>query len=447
MAGRSISEEFGSFVESTTLKDIPEETVQFTKSLALKTLAGMIAGSATEASKPLLDYAKEDNHTQEAGVLGSGFSCSVEKAILANGHFCHAAELEDDQFPSVTSDITVFPVIFPMAEKYRLSGKEIVEASAVAMEAMNRIGMFSLAYRGMTDLAFFGVIGAAVAAAKGLKLNRKQIENAIGIAIGRAGGYIANFGTDAHYLESSMVCRDGYYAALMAQKGLTGTTDIEGWLKQLHDRQDLPVEKITEGLGKDRWHVHNIWVKKYPCCFLTHRQIDLMILMREKYRLTPENVKHVEIDAGPVDSTCDRPNPKHIEDSRFSFQHIMSAILIDGDVSYDSFTDHKIASPAFARLREKVKVTRRNDWPAEFNSGVARVAVSLTNGAVYEEKLEQPLGGSKRPLTEEQFTSLYRKYTGKFLGKEEIDQTARMILNLERHDGISGLMRVLVHGK
>lgn len=447
MADLTISGEFASFVERTTLKDIPEETVQFTKSLALKTLAGMIAGSSTKASKPLLDYAKEDNHVQEAGVLGSGFSCSIEKAILANGHFCHAAELEDDQFPSVTSDITVFPVIFPMAEKYGLSGKDVVEASAVAMEAMNRIGMFSLAYRGMTDLAFFGVIGAAVAAAKGLKLNKEQIANAIGIAVGRAGGYIANFGTDAHYLESSMVCRDGYYAALMAQKGLTGTVDIEGWLKDLHGQKDLPIEKITDGLGKEKWHVHNIWVKKYPCCFLTHRQIDMMIDMKEKYGLTPENVKHVEIDAGPIDATCDRPKPKHVEDSRFSFQHIVASILTDGDIGYDSFTDQKVISLELSKVREKVTVTRQDSWPVEFNSGVARIVVTMTDGTVYEEKLEQPLGGSKRPLTEEQFISLYIKYTGNFFKGELADKTARMILDIDKYDNISKLMNMLVSGE
>lgn len=447
MGVESISDVLASFVENTTLADIPAETVEFTKSLALKTLAGMVAGSATNASKPLVQYALQDVGVKEAGVLGCGFSSSIERAILANGHFCHAAELEDDQFPSVTSDITVFPVIFPMAEKFKLTGKEVVEASAVGIEVMNRVGMYSLAYRGMTDLAFFGVIGGAVTAAKALKLNKEQIANAIGIAIGRAGGYITNFGTDAHYLESSMACRDGYFAAIMAQKGLTGTTNIEGWLKQLHDRQDLNVGKIVEGIGKDRWYVHNIWIKKYPCCFLTHRQIDMMLQMKQNYGLTPENINYVEIDAGPVDVTCDRPNPKHVEDSRFSFQHIMSAILIDGDIGYSSFTDAKIASPEFSKLREKVKVVHRKDWPAEFNSGIARVAVSLKNNVLYEEKLEQPLGGAKRPLSEEQFVDLYRKYTRNFLGEKAIAETSKSILTLEKVGDISKLMNVLVHGK
>jgi len=40
-------------------------------------------------------------------------------------------------------------------------------------------------------------------------------------AIGRAGGALINFGTDAHYLESAFACRDGYLAALFAKKGMS----------------------------------------------------------------------------------------------------------------------------------------------------------------------------------------------------------------------------------
>ena len=441
-----LSDELASFVKKITLEDIPPETVLFTKELALKTLAGMVAGSATDAATPIIEYAKDTGGEPEAGVLGCRFSCPLENAILANGHFAHTAELEDDQFPSATSDITVFPVIFPLVQKNKMSGKNLVVASAVALEVMNRVGMFSLAYKGITDLPFFGVIGAAVAAAKAFDLNEEQIKNAIGIAIGRASGFIPNFGTDAHYFESSMACRDGYFAALMAQKGLTGTWDIEKWLRQLHDRDSLLVSRITEGLGTSRWHVHNIWVKKYPCCFLTHRQIDMMLAMTQKHGFTLDNVAYVEIDAGSVDATCDRPSPRHIEDSRFSFQHILAGIIIDGDVGFKTFTDEKIADPAFKKLREKIKVIHRNDWPAEFNSGVARLKVGLVDGTCFEERAAQALGGSERPLTKEQFVDLYRKYTVGFLSEKKIKETSNIVLNLEKQPDLTRLMEILTHG-
>lgn len=444
--GRTLADRLGTFVARTTLADIPAETVAFTKSLALKTLAGMVAGASTGAARPVIDWVRESASPAEAGVIGAGFRTSTESAVLANAHSAHAAELEDDQFPSATSDITVFPVIFPLAERWRISGRAVVEASAVALEVMNRVGRFSLAYRGITDLPYFGVIGAAVAAAKGLGLDEVQVRNAIGIAIGRAAGFIANFGTDAHYFESSMASRDGYFAALMARRGLTGTTDLEGWLRQAHARVDLPLAEISEGLGTGRWHVHNVWVKKYPCCFLTHRQIDMMLALRKKHGLTAEAVSAVEVDVGPVDATCDRPVPKHVEDARFSFQHILASALADGDVGYPSFDPARIADPGMAKIRQRIRVNVKPDWRPEFNSGVARLAVTTADGRVLVEERDQPLGGSRYPLDREQFLGLHEKYTRGFLTPGQIEAVAGLVLGLEEQPDVSALMRTVTFG-
>lgn len=442
----TLAQQFGEFVAQTTLADIPVETAAFTKALALKTMAGMVAGASTRGARPVIQWVREGASAPEAGVIGAGFKTSTECAILANAHSAHSAELEDDQFPSATSDITIFPVIFPMAERWQLSGKVVVEASAVALEVMNRIGMRSLAYRGITDLPYFGVIGAAVAAAKGLGLDAAQVSNAMGIAIGRAAGYIANFGTDAHYFESSMASRDGYFAALMARQGLTGTNDFENWLRQAHGRSDLPLEEITAGLGTGRWFVHNVWVKKYPCCFLTHRQIDMTLAMRTQHGLTADKVVSVEVDVGSVDATCNRPSPKHEEDARFSFQHILASALTDGDVGYGSFERARISDPAMGQLRDKIRVNVKPDWPPEFNSGIARVCITTTDGQVLVQEREQPLGGSKHPLDERQFLDLYAKYTQGFLTQPQTDATAAAILGLERQTDIATVMKTVTFG-
>ncbi|SHJ36022.1 MmgE/PrpD family protein [Desulfofundulus thermosubterraneus] len=441
----SIADTISAFVQKTTLEDIPSNTIEFTKQLALKTMAGMVAGSATDSGRRMAAYTREVQGAVEAGVIGCGFRTSVEYAVLANGHFAHAAELEDDQFPSATSDITVFPVIFPLAEKLNLSGRKVVEASAIALEVMNRVGMFTLTSKGITDLPFYGVIGAAVVAAKALDLDAKAIRSAIGIAIGRASGFIANFGTDAHYLESAIACRDGYLAAVLAQKGMTGTANIEGWLTSLHGRIDLPMADIVKDLGKPRWHVHNIWVKKYPCCFLTHRQIDMLMVMKKEHGLNHENVESIELDVGPIDATCDRPSPVDVEDSRFSFQHILAGVLIDGDVNYGTFTEQKINDPLYKKVREKIKVNVHRNWPAEFNSGTARVVVTLKGGQQVVDSAEQPLGGPDCPLSREKFIELYEKYTHNYLGGQRIKETAEFILNLEKETDVRKLMSMVTN--
>lgn len=93
--------------------------------------------------------------------------------------------------------------------------KEFVEASAAALEVVNRVVV-------------------------------EAIKSAMGIAISRASGFIANFGTDAHYLVSAIACRDGYLAVALAQRGMTGTSNIEGWLASLFAREELlPISNIV----------------------------------------------------------------------------------------------------------------------------------------------------------------------------------------------------------
>lgn len=441
----TISERLSEFLTEMKLKDIPRETIEFTKQLGLKTVAGMLNGSRRPAGRKIASLIQSQGGPDEAGLIGSGFKGPVENAVLANGIFAHACELEDDQFPSATSDISIFPILFPLAEKMRSSGSEVVEAAALSMEVMNRIGMFSLTHMGIGDLSFFGVLGSAAAASKLLGLNPAQIRSAFGIALGRASGFLVNFGTDAHYLESAMAGRDGLCAAFYAQNGMTGNADFEKWLSGLLGKEKLQLEKIVEDLGRPRWHVHNMWIKKYPCCFLTHRHNDATFALIRENKLTYDHVERIDIDIGPVDGVTDRPNPKDEEDARFSIQHIQAGILLEGDLNFNTFTDEKIASPLFKEARSKIKVHVHQDWPAKMMSGTAKVTLTTKDGRTVSKEMEQPLGGSRFPLTTQQFEEIYHKLTRGILSEEQIEWTRKILLNLEQVDDLQELMEVLTY--
>ncbi len=435
-----VADQIAKFVAETTYDDIPRETVSFVKHLSSKIIAAMLLGSTTQAGIKTADYVKSKQGLAEVGVMGGGFRCGLEDAVFVNGITSHAAELEDDQFPSATSDITVFPVIFPMAEKLGLTGKEVITASALGLEIMNRVGMFPLSFKGYTDLPFYGVIGAAVTAGKALNLDPEQLKRALGIAMGRAGGFIVNFGTDAHYIESAGACKDGLMAALFAQSGMTGNPNIEKWLHDLYagHEDEIDIQEIVEGLGGSDWRVHEIWVKKYPCCFLTHRHIDMMLDILTEQKLSYDEIRQVEIDVGPVDNTCNRPHPKDTEDARFSFQHIMAALMLDGDIESHHFTPQRLSDPRFQTVWPKVSVTNHPGWPPEFMSGVARITVSLKSGDRVIKEKQQALGGPQFPLTQDQFKDLYRKYTKDVLTPDDMEETWEMISNLEQIEDLTG---------
>lgn len=442
-----IAENFSRFIVETKFEDIPPETVKFTKELTLKCIAGMLAGSVVPTSKKVIKYVRERQGLPEAGVIGCGFRASVENAALANGYFAHASELEDDQFPGGgVSDITVWPALLPAAEYLKLSGKEVIEAVYIGTEVQNRLAYYASAGTdgtGIVGLPFYGIFGATATAAKAFQLDYEEVKSALGIAMAQGIGYMHTWGTDTHFFESATVCRNGIAIAKLAKEGMTSNPDFKRWLNMLVGEGKIEFEKITEGLGKKPHFIHNVWVKKYPCCFFTHRYIDALSVLLDENKVPYEQIDTVEIHIGPLDTICDRPNPKDAGDSKFSYQHILAAVMLGEELKLGTFTDRKVTDPRFVEARSKVKVTVGPGWPRRYMSGVARVEATLKDGKKITQEMEQSFGGPKLPLTTDQGKELYRKFGGEALSDEEVEKTMEKTLNLENEADIIELMDLL----
>ena len=152
---------------------------------------------------------------------------------------------------------------------------------------------------------------------------------------------------------------------------------------------------MVQGLGKE-WVFHNIWIKKYPCCFLIHRQIDLLLEFREKHGLSYEDVESIEVNASPGDAACNRPEPKSLGDLQFSFHHILGAAMMDGDVNYRHIDKDILYDSKYQEARSKVKVTNVPELSRYklFLGASANLTIKMRDGrifAVKESTLLDPL--------------------------------------------------------
>lgn len=84
--------------------------------------------------------------------------------------------------------------------------------------------MPQLSERGWHTTLAYGVFGAAVPAVRLLGLNEDECANALGIAVSRAGGVRANFGTQTKALHAGLSNRIGIDCAEMAACGITQAT-------------------------------------------------------------------------------------------------------------------------------------------------------------------------------------------------------------------------------
>jgi 2-methylcitrate dehydratase PrpD len=446
--GTEIAKKLAEFTVKTKFSDIPSQTIEFTKGLALKTVAGMLVGSSMPVGRRVSKSTKERGHLPEVGVIGCCFKTSLWNAVLNNGIFAHAAELEDDSFLRGTSwDITTFPIYFPLAEKLKLSGKELVEICVVGLEVHSRTTLFfPQGYLGFTVIP--GAMGPSAGVAKALRLNEAETMSAMGLALSGVPVAYVSFGTDAHYFETSLHCLQALIAAELAKEGLVSNPDIVTYMSNLIGKDRVIPEKIVVNLGKE-WRVHDIWVKKYPCCFHMHRHIDAVLELIKEKNISYEQIKSVKVHISHLEEICDRPKPKSIGDLQFSFQNAMAAIMIDRDINFNHVAPEKILDHKFTEARAKIEVIKHPDWvPIYAMETPARIDVKLKDGKDFSRERKYAIGSPQEPLTMEQFKALFIKFTQGLLPEGKVEWTADALTNLEKLDvkDLQELNKVLVFG-
>jgi 2-methylcitrate dehydratase PrpD len=439
--GKEISTRLAEFITETQYPGIPEEVVIFTKQLAMKTIAGMVVGSSLLPSRKIANIVKNRNLNGDIGVIGCGFQTSLWEAIFLNAFFAHASELEDDAFGgSVSWDITVVPLLFSLAQYLRLSGKALLEALAIGLEVHVRTCMFRSEHLGLMLIP--GAVGPAAGAARALGLGTEETASAIGLSMSNAPLSVINFGTDAHYFESALQSLQGIMAAEMAKEGMSSNPNLSTYLSNYLGKNEVIPERIVEGLGK-KWMLHNIWVKKYPCCFLNHRQIDIVLGIRKQHHISYGEVEKIIVHASPGDEPCNRPDLKTVGDLQFSFYHILGAAMLDGDVNFTHINTDILADPKYKEARSKVEVIVHPELSSGVMAAPARVIIKTKDGREFSEERIYPIGSSQEPLTMDQFKKLYIKFTQGVLSEKQIEKTLNSISQLEQLNDIGELMDIL----
>lgn len=444
-----VSERLARFIINTDYSDLPSKSVNYTKELTLSVLGSMLWGSTLPAGRIVTKLVREWGGVPEAGVIGAGFKTSVPDAALAGGSFGHASEWEGDSRPESVGLLTLVPVVFSLGEKLELSGKDILEATIIGHEVQARIGLACLpaTERGFFSVPVFGNFGAAVAAAKLLKLDEKQITVALSIAASQAAGTLRQSTTMAHFVETGFPCRNGIVASQLAKEGFTADVDIfedskrgVGFGTAVAGKEGYHIGKVTEDLGKP-FRVELIDTKHYPCHSQQQRALDGVLQLVSEHNIAYEDVESAEIEVKPVVAhELDLLDPPDGESSRFSIQHGVAGALLEGKVGRDTFTDEKAVDSKFKEARRKIKLIVHQEW---VNQQPDIVTVKLKNGIEHSISVKAWKGHYTSPLATKELIAKYKDATGNTLSPGQSDRSIELVLNMEKMKDASELMKIL----
>jgi 2-methylcitrate dehydratase PrpD len=201
----------------------------------------------------------------------------------------------DDTFSAgvVHVSAATAPAALVLAAHLGLPLRAALDAYAEGFEAMAAVAAAShpvLYDAGWHPTSVCGPIGAVVAASRLLDLAAAQRENALALALLRAGGTRGAFGSDGKAIQVGLASAAGVQAALLARAGaivdrraIYGPLGVEGV---------LGARWPQVGAGGDDLHgdsaraIDGNWIKMHPSCLGTHSPIEAAAQVRESgYRL------------------------------------------------------------------------------------------------------------------------------------------------------------------
>jgi 2-methylcitrate dehydratase PrpD len=450
---KPISEQIAELSVGLRYEDLPQNVRERAASLVLDLLGSMIGSKEVESSRIAAEVALELGGPEESTVIGYGRKVAAPHAAFANAIQGYAFDFADDHNESnAHPSVATIPASLAVGEQLHASGREVIEAMVLGNEVVCRLGSAFLGktyYQGFHPSSTCGTFGAAVSAAKLLKLDVEQTVHAQGIAGSQVGGLMA-WNTSGSYtkrLQAGHPAMVGIISARMAQKGFDGPPEIiegqDGFMQAYSFQRQYDTSLITDGLGTE-WTFANSSVKVYPCCRYSAGHLDACLDIVAKHRPDWRRVQHIHIRSSDYTirllAMPRKRDPQNIVDTQFSMPWQAAIALIDGKIDADTFTGKNIHRPDVRELMTKVDWEVDEEFERRYPEHYScAVTVTMEDGTEYASVIDDPKGDYRNPVTQEQLEDKFRALAGRELDTGRVERIVDLAKKIHEVDDIGEL--------
>jgi 2-methylcitrate dehydratase PrpD len=135
------------FITKTDYADLPGEAIKTAKLAILDHIGVAMAGSQDPSGRIISDLVKENHSVSDATVIGWRYKASCSLAALANGSAAHVLDYDDclDFSDAGLAHPTtgIMPAALAVGEKFHISGRDLITAYLLGIEAYAKIGLIS----------------------------------------------------------------------------------------------------------------------------------------------------------------------------------------------------------------------------------------------------------------------------------------------------------------
>ncbi len=451
-----LAERLATYADTLSFDKIPQVAILEAKRRVIDSMATAM-GAISCGSEPALiaiKVAQTVSNPNGATVLTTRHKTSPDYAAFASGTAIRYLDFNDTYLskePAHPSDNIA--AILAVAEAEKRSGRDILTAIVLAYEIQCRLcDAASIRARGW-DHVTYGAFSAGLAAGKLYGLNRQQLIHAQGLA---ATPNVAMRQTRVGELSHWKGCafanaaRNAVFAAMLAKNGMSGPSEIfEGEMafwKQVSGEFDLA--PFGGENGNEDFMINRTYVKHFPAEYHSQSAIEAALELREQ--IGPENIdqKIASIRIESFDAAVDiiagfeeHWHPETRETADHSMPYCVSAALMDGDITLDTFTYERIHDPRLVDLIQKVSVERSAEMNAGYPDGIPNhLIITTTDGQTYRKQVTYPLGHAKNPMNDQHIEHKFRSLAGRVMKDAWVDRILEQLWAIDSCQDISGIM-------
>ena len=463
---KSISRTFSEFAVNLKYSDLPKEVIHEVKRYLYDSIGCAYGAYKTKDVNILRDIYKNMEGKPEATLIGFGDKLPAVNVTLVNSLMIRALDFNDiywKEDPSHPSDL--IPAALGVGELVNAPMEDVITAIVLAYEFEQRLCEFAVP--GIRERkwhhATLTQFVSPIVAGKILGLTVDKMVNAIGIS----GSHNHTIGcptagklTMMKNTVDPMAVQSGVFAALMAQKGYSGTEAVfegkEGFMdcffgfnakEQKVDAVKMKgrdavtewkwnIEKLIGGLG-EKFKIMECGMKAFPTEALTHTHISAVLNVVTKNNISYDQIESATLTtlAQAYDILFDphKYRPESRETADHSLPYCIAAALVDHKITTQSFSDEKMKDPKIWEVIDKIKGEPSIEFEKMFPAKQPSKAVIKTkDGKEFSEYLEYPKGDPREPMTMEDLDNKFNSLSEKILSSSKQKEVKETIFSCEK---------------
>lgn len=459
----SVEEKIVNNVVNTHYIDLPEEAVSIAKKSIIDTFASIVAGSKVFSTKIIIEQVKEWGGRGESSIINYGEKIPCHNAALVNSTMARTVEFDDvHERGCVHPSATVVPVAFSIAEKLKnVDGKSLLTATILGTDLICRMAKANgipTAITGLSTTYLCGTFGAAVTAGRLMKLNKREMWNALGIAYSQTAGNSQCMvdGALTVRLQQGLSASAGVTSALFASRGITGAKNLlEGkfgyfntYQRGCYDRREL-----IENLGETFEGV-NVTIKPYPCCRHTHTSIEALLTILKQNEIPVGDIEKITVKVNRQGfNLCGKPlkqkrHPQEQPQAQFSLPYVVGTVAVKRGVSLDDFSPEALNNRKVIEVAEKTIPMVDPRIEEESGSGITSAIVELKTraGRKYSKYVVFAKGHPENPVSIDEEKDKLRKcmhYAARPIPEQNIEKLLDKVCQLEKVNDVNEIVELL----